>query len=112
MGYDIMSSKSKKAQDESCDNILSHIQCQYAYQPYFREAFNREITDWNGRLIKSKREEFIKGIDNFIGILEKGIDVPMYRGNLSNCSQETLIKEFRELKELIKDGKIGYMSIS
>lgn len=112
MGYDIVSAKSKKLKNENYDNVLSHIQCQYAYQQYFREAFGCEIKCWNGRLVKNKRQEFIKGIDNFINILQKGINVPNYVGYLSNCTNETLIIEFQKLKELIQDNKIGYISIS
>ena len=29
----------------------------------------------------------------------------MYRGNLSNCNKDVLIKEFKELKQLIQNGK-------
>ena len=111
MGYDIVSGKSMKSMD-NYDNVLSHISCQYAYQQYFREAFGREITDWKGRLYKKDIPEFINGIDNFINILRKGISVPIYRGNLSNTSQENLIKEMERLKELINNGEIGYMRIS
>ena len=112
MGYDICSGKSKKAMYEDYDNVLSHISCQYAYQEYFRRAFGCEITNWTGRLYKKDIPNFISGIDNFIKMLKRGISIPMYSGNLSNISQENLIKELEELKELINNGEIGYMSIS
>jgi hypothetical protein len=112
MGYDIVSAKTKKEKELSYDNVLSHIQCQYGYQEYFRQAFGCEITDWNGRLKKKDIPKFIEGIDIFINLLQGNINVTRYVGNISNCSSDRLIKEMKELKELIKEGKIGYMSIS
>jgi hypothetical protein len=112
MGYDIVSARTKQEKELGYDNVLSHIQCQYAYQQYFREAFGCEITKWNGRLKKKDIPKIIEGIDNFINLLTKGINIPMYIGNLSNCSQVLLIGKFEELKQLINDGKIGYISIS
>lgn len=112
MGYDIVSGKSQKSMDEDYNNVLSHIQCQYAYQEHFRNAFGKEITDWHGRLLKKDRNKFIHGIDNFIAILNTDIKVSAWQGNLSNCSKDTLIRDFKVLKELILEGRIGYMEIS
>jgi hypothetical protein len=110
MGYDIISAKSKKEMDQG--NILSHIQCQYAYQPIFRQAFDRDISEWNGRLTKKRRGELLRGIDNLTLILESGVNIPMHTGNISNCSPGRLKKEVEELKGLIRDGKIGYIRIT
>ncbi|MBD5589345.1 hypothetical protein [Clostridium botulinum] len=113
MGYDIVSGRSKKEMDEDYNNVLSHIQCQYAYEEHFRKAFGCEISDWNGRLYKKDRENFIAGIDNFINILENTQkEIPMYRGYISNCSPKNLIEQMKDLRKLIQEGKIGYMRIS
>lgn len=107
MGYDIITAKTKK----DIDNYkrLSHIQCQYAYQGIFKKAFGREILEWNGRLTAKNKDEFLKGIDNLLRVLDEDLDIPMYLGNISNRSQEGLKKDFEELKELIIAGKIGYI---
>lgn len=99
MGYDIVSGRSKKEMDGNYDNVLSHIQCQYAYGEHFRKAFGCEISDWNGRLCRKDREVFINGINNFIDILENNEkEIPMYRGYISNCSPKNLIEEMKDLK--------------
>lgn len=111
MGYDIISSKTKKEWYDS--GSVHHIQCQYAYQPIFKEALGYDIKELSGRLLKRDVIKYISDLDKIINTLENNnISIPMYSGNLSNCSQETLINEFKELKDLIVDGKIGYINIS
>jgi hypothetical protein len=110
MGYDIISAKSKK--DIEHDNELSHIVCQYAYQLVFKIAFGRDILEWNGRLTKKNKSELIHGIDKLILMLNDDLGVPVYPGNISNCSQMKLKKDFEELKDLVAAGKIGYIKIT
>lgn len=110
MGYNIIGDFSKKNIFEKDDNLIS-IQCQYAYQPYFREAFGCEITDWEGKLLQKDIPEFIEGLDKFINMLEDGLNVPMYRGYLGNISEDNLIKELTKLKNLVKNKKVRYLII-
>lgn len=113
MGYDIVSGRSKKEIDKDYNNVLSHIQCQYAYGEYFRKAFGCEISDWNGRLCYKNRKVFINGINNFIDTLNNNEkEIPMYRGYIANCSPKNLIEQMTDLRKLIQEGKIGYMRIS
>lgn len=111
MGYGIVGGYSKKEMYEN-DNIKINIQCQYAYQQYFREAFGCEITEWNGRLCKKDVNKFIKGIDNFINILKSGINVRMYPGYLGNINPNKFIEELQKLKALVNNRQIRYLSIS
>ena len=96
MGYDIISSKTKK---EWYDNgSLHHIQCQYAYQPIFKNALGYDIIELNGRLLKKDIAKYICELNKIINVLESSnVNIPMYDGNLSNCSQERLINEFKEI---------------
>ena len=111
MGYDIISSRTKK--EWFNDGSLHHIQCQYAYQPFFKEALGYDIKELNGRLLKRDIAKYVSELDKIINALENNtVNIPMYAGNLSNCSPERLINEFKELKDLIIDCKIGYISIS
>lgn len=111
MGYDIISSKTKK--EWYNDGSIHHIQCQYAYQPVFKNALGYDIKELNGRLLKKDITKYICELNKIITMLENSnVNIPMYAGNLSNCSQERLINEFKELRDLIADGKVGYISIS
>lgn len=110
MGYGIVGGRSKKEMFEK-DIDLINIQCQYAYQPYFREAFGCEITKWKGRLTKKDVPKFVKGLDRFIDMLEKGIDVPMYMGYLGNINPDRFIKELKELKRLVENREVRYLLI-
>ena len=111
MGYDIISSRTKK--EWFNDGSLHHIQCQYAYQPVFKNALGYDIKELSGRLLKRNITKYISELDKIINALENNtINIPMYAGYLSNCSQERLIDEFKELRYLISDGKIGYIDIS
>lgn len=110
MGYNIIGDVSKK-KIYSAEESLVSIMCPYAYQQYFREAFGCEITDWDGRLLKKDREEFLKGVNNFIKMLDDGLDIPLYRGNLSNISPTDLKDKFIELKNQVEKGNIKYLII-
>lgn len=110
MGYDIISAKTKKELDQ--DKELSHINCQYAYQEVFKMAFGYDISTWNGKLTIQKRAEFLKGIENLIALLDTDLGVPMYPGNISNRSQAELKQDFEELRDLIINGKIGYIKVT
>lgn len=111
MGYDIISSRTKKEWFEK--GSLHHIQCQYAYQGVFQEALGYDIKELDGRLLKKDVPKYVSELDKIITTLEKdSVDVPMYRGNLANCSKDKLINEFKELKDLINNEKIGYISIT
>lgn len=112
MGWDIVSGKSKKLIDDDYNNVLSHISCQYAYNDYFERAFGKRIDKFKGRLTIKKKQEFVNGIDNFIDIPNNEIDVPIFQGYISNCGVDKLKQEFMKLKELILEGKIGYMRMS
>lgn len=106
MGYDIIAGKNK-------NNNLYHIQCQYGYQPIFKRALGYDIQKLHGRLVKNDIFKRITEIDKIIHVLKtENINVPMFMGNLANCSKENLIYEFNELKKLIIKGKIGYLNIS
>ena len=111
MGYDIISSKTKKEWFDKGN--LHHIQCQYAYQGIFQEALGYDIKELDGRLLKRDIPKYVSELDKIITTLEKdSVNIPMYRGNLANCNKDRLIDEFKELKGLIGNGKIGYISIS
>lgn len=112
MGWDIVSGKSKKLIDESYDNVLSHISCQYKYNDYFEKAFGKRIDCFKGRLTNKNKQEFIDGIDRFINIPNNEIDVPAFQGYISNCGIDKLKQEFAKLKELILEDKIGYIEMS
>jgi len=111
LGYDIISSKTKK--DWFDKGSLHHIQCQYAYQPVFKRALGYDIKELHGRLLKKNIPNYIKELDKIIDILRNdNVDVPMFAGNLANCNKNRLANEFEELKYLISNGKIRYVDIS
>lgn len=111
MGYDIISSRTKKEWFEKGN--LHHIQCQYAYQGIFQEALGYDIKELEGRLLKKDILKYVSELSKIIAILKKdSVNIPMHRGNLANCSKERLIDEFEELRGLIDNGKVGYISIS
>lgn len=111
MGYDIISSKTKKEWFER--GSLHHIQCQYAYQEIFQEVLGYDISRLSGRLLKRNVFNYTAELDKIINKLRSdNTNVPMFTGNLSNCDKGRLANEFEELKKLIADGKIGYIDIS
>ncbi len=111
MGYDIISSKTKK--EWFSNGSLHQIQCQYAYEPIFKKALGYEISKLSGRLLKRDIAKYICELNKIINTLENEVfTVPMYVGCVSNCSQVHLVSELKELRDLISDGKIGYINIS
>ena len=71
MGYDITGGKSKKLMDESYDNCLCHISCQYSYTNLLNESFGFDFTTFSGRITKANKRKFIIGIDNMFPYLSK-----------------------------------------
>ena len=113
MGYDITGGKSRKLMDEDYKNYLCHIQCQYSYKDLLNKSFGFEFTSFKGRISKAKKEMFIIGIDNMIENLKDNSNhKPMYIGYMANISPSRFIKELLELRELIKNEKIKYLSVS
>lgn len=112
MGYDITGGKSRKLMDENYDNYLCHIQCQYSYKELLNQSFGFEFTNFRGRIGKVKKEKFITGIDNMIeNLKDNNNHKPMYVGYISNIPPNIFIKELLELKELIKNEEIKYLSV-
>lgn len=112
MGYDITGGKSRKLMDQSYDNYLCHIQCQYAYKNLLNESFGFEFTNFSGRISKAKKDMFINGIDNMIESLkDPNNHKPIYMGYMANIHPNRFIEELSELKELIKNEEIKYLSV-
>lgn len=112
MGYDITSGKSRRLMNESYDNYLSHIQCQYAYKELLNESFGFEFTDFKGRISKAKKELFIKGIDNMIEKLKDNSNhKPMFIGYIGATTPTNFIDDLLELRELILTEKVKYLSV-
>jgi hypothetical protein len=109
MGYNIIGASIK---EELYKNNLIHISCKYAYQPYFKQSFKKDITEFNGWLCENDIVEFAQGIDNFIRLLEDGLKVPMFVGYTANIAPENFIGELKNLRQLIIDRKVKYLSIS
>lgn len=60
-----------------------------------------------------KKETFMIGIDNMIENLKDNTNhKPMYIGYMANISPSRFIEELLELRELIKNEKIEYLSVS
>ena len=112
MGYDITGGKSKKLMDESYENCLCHISCQYSYTNLLNESFGFEFTTFRGRITKANKCKFIIGINNMIEKLKDNKNrQPMFYGYISNISPEKFINELTKLKKLIEDGEIKYLSV-
>lgn len=112
MGYDITAGKSRRLMNESYDNYLSHIQCQYAYKELLNESFGFEFTSFKGRISKAKKELFIKGIDNMVEKLKNSNNhKPMFVGYIGATTPNNFIDDLLELKELIKNEKVKWIGV-
>lgn len=112
MGYDITGGKSRKLMNESYDNYLCHIQCQYSYKNLLNESFGVDFTNFKGRISKAKKELFISGIDNMIENLKDSRNhKQMYVGYISNISPDRFIEELLELRRMIESEEIKYLSV-
>jgi hypothetical protein len=114
MGYDLVGKTSLKDYEEKGydGSVLIHVQCPYAWQEKFRSAIGCEITDFNGRLTKKNYMNFVNALDNIIKMIKSGESVVQWRGNLSNCTNEQLLKDLLELRQGVINRSIKYISIS
>ena len=65
-----------------------------------------------GRISKEKKELFIKGIDNMIeNLKDTSNHKPMYIGYMANISPDRFIQELLELREMIENEEIKYLSV-
>ncbi len=106
MGYDFFGYHRKTDED-----WIFTTECMYAYQPIFRECFGKEITEFNGRVTKTKIEDFENGLEKFINNPNYNRDYRMCPGYLSNITYEHLCEKLQELLQLMKNKEIGYLSI-
>jgi len=61
--------------------------------------------------LRNDTTKFVEGLDNFINMLEKGLNVPIYVGYLGSIDQDDFIKELTELKVLVENREIRYLMI-
>ena len=112
MGYDICAGKSRKLMDESYDNYLTHIQCQYSYKELLNESFGFEFTNFRGRISRAKKELFINGIDNMIEKLKDNSNhKPIFRGYIGATTPNNFINDLVDLRELIRTEEVKYLSV-
>lgn len=96
---------------ESEENVF-YGSCMYAYQPIFRECFGREITDFSGDVTEETVTNFEYGIKRLEQEPQKyNLDSRQMMGYLDNITFEELIKKLKELLNLMKCGKVHYLSI-
>lgn len=114
MGYDLVGMSSIKAYNDKGyeDAVIAHVQCPYAWQEKFRKASGCEITDFNGKLTNKNYMQFVNALDNIIGMIESGERITQWQGNLSNCTNEQLIKDLSELRQGVINRDIRYVRIS
>jgi hypothetical protein len=107
MGYDIYGYHRKTDND-----YRMTIQCQYAYQPVFKDCFGKDIKEFNGRVTKAKLSEFETGVMKFINTPERfNLDNQMYQGNLANNKYSSLCRELLELVDVMKIKEVRYLNI-
>lgn len=112
MGYDITAGKSRKLMDESYDNYLVHIQCQYSYKELLNKAFGFEFTNFRGRITKANKERFVNGIDIMVEMLKHSENhKPMFVGYIGATTPNNFINDLLELKELIKSNKVKWLGV-
>jgi hypothetical protein len=114
MGYDIVGQTSAKDYDlyGYDKSVIIHIQCPYQWQSKFRNAIGHEITYYKGRLTKKNYLEFVDVTDKILDMLRNSENVSQFRGNLSNCTLDDLIKDFEDLRSGVIDSRIRYVDIS
>lgn len=111
IGYDIIASKTKKEWNKS--GSLYHVQCQYAYQSVFKKVLGYDIKELDGVIYKKDTSKVSSALNNLINGLEASEEkIDMLVGNLANCTKDQLINDFMELKKLIDNGQVGYLSIT
>lgn len=112
MGYSIIGGESRKLMDESYDNVLSHISCQYSYKELLNESFGFDIVNFQGDINKSTEHLFVKGIENMISKLEDSVNhQPIFPGYIGAIEPNEFIKELLELKLLILAEKVKYLEV-
>ena len=106
MGWDIRGSKLKVSES------IVHIQCQYSYQPIFKEALGKDITCYKGRVTIKNYKEIITAFNLIIERLKLECNVNFFTGNLSNRTKEDIASDFKEMIKHIKNREIRYLSIN
>jgi hypothetical protein len=114
MGYDIVGKTSLKDYNEKGyeGSVLAHVQCPYAWQSKFQEAIGCDIKDFNGRLTNKNYVNFVEALDKIIKMIENGTIITQYIGNMSNRTNEQLLKDFYKLREGVLNRSIKYVCIS
>ena len=104
MGYDILGNKTKNGK------TIAHVSCPYAWEPHFKRALGCDIQSFNGKIIK---DDVFWYLESFASLKRAVVenDIQQFRGNLANCSKETLVQEFEELIDGISNRTIRYLNI-
>ena len=108
MGYGFICNHRKNDEE-----TVFYTECQYSYQPIFREAFGIEISKMSGKVTKGKILVFKEGLNN----LKSNKDVysqqvTNFIGNLSNRNYDGVIDDFETIIKLMEEQKVGYISIA
>lgn len=94
------------------EETIFYTSCMYQYQQIFKECFGKEITEFSGRVTKQKISDFENGLEN-LKKNPKGqeLDGCQMIGYVDNISFDKLIYDLYELLDLMKNKKVGYLSI-
>lgn len=107
MGYGFIGYEEKESEES-----LFYTSCMYAYQPIFRECFGREITDFNGEVTEETVRCFELGVKRLRQEpLKHNLNHRQMIGYTDNITFDELIRNLEELLELMKCGKVHYLSI-
>lgn len=107
MGYGFLGKHRKVDAD-----TVFYTSCMYQYQPIFRECFGKEITEFSGRVTKKKILDFEIGLNNLKKHPEgRNQDNRQMVGYVDNIKFDDLITDLYKLLKLMKNKKVGYLSI-